>query len=64
MGSGEFEWKVSRMGLRSSSEWDRWGVVGLRNGFWEISRMGLRSSSEWDRWGVGMFKSVWVSYSG
>ena len=24
-----------------SSEWDRWGVVGLRNEFLEISGMGV-----------------------
>ena len=30
--SGKFQGQA----LRSSLEWDRWGVVGLRNGFWEI----------------------------
>ena len=30
MGCGGFEWEISGIGLRSSSEWDRWGVGMLK----------------------------------
>ena len=46
VGSSElgFEWEISRMG---SPEWDRWGVVGLRNGFSEISGMSVVGCLNW-----------------
>ena len=33
--------KFQGWALRSSLEWDRWGVVGLRNGFSKISGIGV-----------------------
>ena len=58
------------IGVVGSSEWDRWGVVGLRNGFSEISRMGLvgcLNRVEFEQWvwwdaktGLGIARQRWM----